>query len=185
MNPNEFSKEVQKKAQEVKIYVETQFPIKGGNVALRFVNGNFTSQGFQGTTFKKWESNRRNGTILVKTGKLRAATYITSQSGQFTVKNQMPYAKLQNEGFKGNINVKAHSRNKYSKTKVGTGKFTRTGKERTRTMAMKSGENNIKSHSRKINLPQRQFIPTEKSPSPVLNNAILRMLAKDIKNIMK
>ena len=174
MNPDEFSRDIRKKAQELKIYSETRFPSKAGNVALRFVNGNFRAQGFKGSTFQPWKPNRKGTTTLVKTGKLRAANYFTTQIGQFTLKNHMKYAKIHNEGFKGTISVKAHSRNKYSKTRVGN-----------RTMTMKTGEKAIRSHSRKINLPQRQFIPTVANPSPVLNNAILRMMDKDIQNIMK
>lgn len=185
MNPQEFETELNRKANELKNYMLVGFPAKAGKIAVRFVNGNFRAGGFQGTSFKKWKPNTKGTTTLIKTGKLRAATYYTVQPGQITIKNSMPYAKVHNEGFKGSISVKAHSRNKYSKTKVGTGKFTRTGKERTRTMTVKTGEKAIKAHTRKVNIPQRQFIPTAASPSPVLNNAILREAAKDINNIMK
>ena len=185
MTPEEFSKLVQKKGAELKNYAVNRFPTKAGNIALRFVNGNFRAQGFQGTTFKRWKANRRNGTILIKTGKLRAATYFTTQAGQATIKNHMPYAKAHNEGFSGDVSVKAHTRNRYGKTKVGTGKYTKSGKERTKTMTMKTGESTVKAHTRKMNLPQRQFAPTAGSPSPVLDNAIIREVAKDINQIMQ
>jgi len=185
MTPLELSALIDRKARALKAYAMTQFPSKAGNIALRFVNGNFRAQGFQGTSFKKWKSKKKGGTILVKSGKLRAGTYYTTQPGQFTIKNDLPYAKVHNEGFKGQMSVKGHSRNKYSKTKVGTGKFTKTGKERTRTMTMKTGQSGVKGHSRTVNMPQRQFIPTTKSPSPVLNKAILREVVKDIDQIMK
>jgi hypothetical protein len=96
----------------------------------------------------------------------------------------MPYAKVHNEGFKGEVTVKSHTRNRYSKAKVGTGKFTQKGKERKKTVTFKSGETTVKSHTRKVNIPQRQFIPTQDSPSPVLNNAITRELTKDLKKII-
>lgn len=185
MNPEDFPRAVQQKAAELKRYTESTFPSKGGNVALRFINGNFRAQGFQGTTFKKWKKNSHGGTILVKTGKLRAANYFTSQIGQFTIKNQMPYAGIHNNGFKGTINIAAHTRNSYGKTKVGTGKFTKSGKERQKTMTVKTGESQVKAHSRKVDIPQRQFIPTTENPSQILNQAILRMVARDIEQIMK
>lgn len=185
MNPQEFSAEVEKKANELKNYMTSTFPARAGRIAMRFVNGNFRAGGFQGTSFKKWKPNKKGTTTLVKTGKLRAATYFTTQPGQFTIKNPMPYAILHNEGFKGQASVKAHSRNKYGKAKVGTGKFTKSGKERTRIMTVKVGEKGVKGHSRQINIPQRQFIPTVASPSPILNNAILREVARDIDQIMK
>lgn len=185
MNPEEFSKLVQKKGAELKNYAVNRFPTKAGNIALRFVNGNFRAQGFQGTTFKKWKANKRNGTILIKTGKLRAATYFTTQAGQATIKNHMPYAKAHNEGFIGDVSVKAHTRNRYGKTKVGTGKYTKKGKERMRSAIMKTGQTTVKAHTRKMNLPQRQFAPTAGSPSPVMDNAIIREVAKDINQIMQ
>ncbi|WP_312394720.1 hypothetical protein [Chryseobacterium sp.] len=165
---------VNKKANDLRNYAMNRFPSKAGQIALRFVNGNFRAQGFQGSSFKKWKPNKRGKTILVLTGKLRAATQITTQPGQITIKNPMKYAKVHNEGFKGEVSLKAHSRNKYKKSKVGR-----------KTVTMKTGSGKIKGHKRKINLPQRQFIPTAESPSPVLNNAILREVSKDINLIMK
>lgn len=185
MSPEEFEKALRSKSAEMKTYTEVHFPTKAGKIALRFVNGNFRAQGFQGRSFKKWKSNKRGGTILVKTGKLRAATYYTTQVGQATVQNHMPYAKVHNEGFNGTLSIKAHTRNKYSKTKIGTGKFTKKGKERQKTVTMKTGQSNVKAHSRKVNIAQRQFAPTTTNPSPVLNNAISREVAKDINLIMK
>ncbi len=184
MNPEELSKQIEKKASELKNYATTRFPSKAGNIALRFINGNFRAQGFQGNTFKRWKPKDGKGRTLIKTGKLRAATYFTSQNGQVTIKNPMPYAKIHNEGFKGRILVKAHTRNKYKRTKAGTGKFTKTGKERMQTVMHKSGEMKVRAFVRNVDIEQRQFIPTADSPSPVLNNAILREVSKDINLIL-
>nr|DAD65302.1 MAG TPA: tail morphogenesis protein [Myoviridae sp. ctOoC8] len=182
MTPEEFVKKLQNKALEIERYAILEFPNMAGNITLRFINGNFRAQGFQGTTFKKWKPSK--GTTLVKTGTLRSATYYTTQTGQVTIINPIPYAKVHNEGFKGEVTVKSHTRNRYSKAKIGTGKFTQKSKERKKTVTFKSGETTVKSHTRKVNIPQRQFIPTQDSPSPVLNNAITRELTKDLKKII-
>ena len=97
----------------------------------------------------------------------------------------MPYAKSHNEGFNGTVSVKAHTRNQYTKTQVGTGKFTKKGKERMKSAIMKTGQTTVKAHTRKVNLQQRQFAPTASSPSPVLDNAVMREVAKDINQIMQ
>ncbi len=55
MTPEELSKQIEKKASELKNYATTRFPSKAGNIALRFINGNFRAQGFQGNTFKRWK----------------------------------------------------------------------------------------------------------------------------------
>lgn len=76
----------------------------------------------------------------MQSGGFSSATYYTTQSGQATIKNNMPYAKIHNESFEGTVSVKAHTRNQYSKTQISTGKFTKKGKERKKTVTFKSGE---------------------------------------------
>jgi phage gpG-like protein len=183
MTPEEFNRALEAKANEIKTYANTRYPSVAGNIALRFVNGNFRAGGFQGQVFQKWKASK--GTTLVKSGALRADNHYTTQPGQTTLKNNMPYAKAHNEGLKATVTVKAHSRNRYAKSKVGTGRFTKKGKERTQTVTQKTGSSNVKAHNRKINLPKRQFMPTTDNDSPVLNNAINRQIARDIKQLMQ
>jgi len=165
MTPEEFTKEIERRAQEIRTYVNTKFPVQAGDTALRFINGNFRAQGWQGASFQQWKPNKRKGTILVKSGHLRSASYYTIQPAQVTIKNTLPYAKIHNEG--GVINktatVRAH---------------TRRGRRK---------ETYVKSHTRRMNLtvPKRQFAPSASSPSPVLNNAIVRRIDSEIKRIFK
>lgn len=186
MSPEEFEKKLRQRAKEIQNYAMTRFPSTAGNIALRFINGNFRAQGFQGQSFERWKKSKgEKGTTLVDTGALRAANYYTTQPGQTTLKNNMPYAKAHNEGFEGTVTIKAHSRNKYSKAKKGTGKFTKTGKERMQTVTFKSGSSQVRAHQRKMNIKRRQFMPTHPNDSPVLNNAIQRQVAREIKQIMQ
>ncbi len=186
MSPEEFENNLQTKAAAIKTYALTRFPTVAGNIALRFINGNFRAGGFQGQTFERWKKGKKkSGTTMVVTGALRAANYYTSQPGQITLKNSMPYAKQHNEGFEGTVTVKAHTRNKYTKSKVGTGRFTRTGRERMQTVTSKTGESQVKAHSRKMKIPKRQFMPTHPNDSPVLNNAVQRQVARDINQLMQ
>ena len=183
MSPEDFEKNIFAKSKEIESYALSRFPAMAGNISLRFINGNFRAGGFQGATFTKWKKSK--GTTLVKTGALRAATFYTTQPGQVTIKNSMSYAKIHNEGFNGTITVKAHSRNVYGTTKVGIGKFNKNGKERQRSLTVKKGQREIKAHSRKMNITQRQFMPIHQNDSPVLNNAIQRQVARDLQTIFK
>lgn len=186
MTPEQAERAIQRKAQALQNYTENILPKKQANTILRFVNGNFRAQGWQGTYFKKWKpTKKKKGSILIKSGRLRAGTTVSISKGQVTVQNKMPYAYIHNEGFKGKVVIGAHKRNKYSKTKVGTGKLTKTGKERQKTVSFKSGESSVRAHSRRVNLPRRQFMPTEKRQSVALNRSILKMIENDIKKIMK
>ena len=118
MSPEEFTNALNAKAKEIQRYANTRYPSVAGNIALRFINRNFRAQRFQGQSFDRWKKSRKpRGSTLVKTGALRAANYYTTQPGQTTLKNSMPYAKAHNEGFNGIVTIKAHSRNKYSKAK--------------------------------------------------------------------
>ena len=88
MSPEEFHILLKNKAREVERYAMTKFPSTAGNIALRFIDGNFRAQGYQGTSFNRWKKSKGNkGTTLVDSGVLRAGTYYTSQPGQATLIN--------------------------------------------------------------------------------------------------
>jgi phage gpG-like protein len=185
MTPEQFHILLKTKSKELESYAVNQFPTKAANIALRFIDGNFRAQGYQGTSFNRWKKNKKGTTTLVSSGALRAATSYSVQPGQATIFNRMQYAKVHNEGFKGTVTVKAHTRNRYSKTRVGTGKLTKSGKERMQTVTAKSGESKVKSHSRMMDMPQRQFMPITSSDSPVLNKALERDITKDLYKILQ
>lgn len=183
MSPEEFSKILNEKAKEVQKYATVAFPVTSGNIALRFINGNFRAQGFQGSSFKRWKPS--TGTILVKSGALRSSFYYTSQPGQITIKNHQPYAWVHNKGHKGTVWVRPHTRNVYGSTKVGTGRFTAKGKERQKTVHFKAGERQVSGHNREMNIEQRQFMPIVPGDAVVLHNAIQREVSKDLLKLFK
>lgn len=185
MTPEEFPKVLITKAKEIESYANNRFPTVAGNIALRFINGNFRAGGFQGQSFERWKkSNKKSGTSLVDKGALRAANYYTTQPGQTTLKNNMPYAEVHNEGFEGTVKVKAHIRHKHRGDVLKQKYTNKKGKTATRTIKLTVGEN-VKSHSRKMKIPKRQFMPTHENDSPVLNNAVQREVARDIKQLMQ
>lgn len=183
MSPQEFDILLKNKARQLEQYAMMKFPSTAGNIALRFIDGNFRAGGFQSAAFQRWKKSSSKGTTLVKSGALKAGSYYTTQPGQATILNQLAYAKVHNEGFKGTVTIKAHTRNKYSKTKAGTGRFTKTGKERMQTLTYKSGEHQVKSHTRQMDIPKRQFMPIHSNDSPILNRAIVREVSKELQLI--
>lgn len=106
-----------KKGSELRDYIVNRFPAKAGNIALRFVNGNFQAKGCQTSTFKLWKADSGNGSVLIKTGKLKAETYFTIQFGQATIQNICLMPKADNKCLSANGTVKA-PRNRYKKTKL-------------------------------------------------------------------
>jgi phage gpG-like protein len=155
-----------------------------GNDIVNFSLDNFKSQAWLGYSLEPWrqrssKAKRNNGrAILVDTGRLRRSIRITSIStGSVTVGTDVPYARAHNEGFRGTVNVKAHTRNKYGKEKTGSGKFTKKGVERMKTVQKISGTGQVKAHTRKVNLPKRQFLGLD---SPYLQKQLQRRLQAEL-----
>jgi phage gpG-like protein len=154
-----------------------------GNVAVNFFLDRFKAQNWIGNTTEPWKQRKANKgrnqgrAILVQSGRLRRSIRITKISELTAViGSDVPYAKAHNEGFRGTVNVKAYTRHKYGKEKTGTGKFTKSGKERTKTVQRITGSGQVKAHTRKMNLPRRQFMGS----SPVLENQLKRKLLAEL-----
>ena len=154
-----------------------------GNDAVNFFLDRFQQQAWLGVTAEPWARRRTNlkrnsgRAILISSGRLRRSIRITSiTNGQVTIGSDVPYARMHNEGFRGVVNVSAHSRNKYSKEKVGTGKLKKNGLERMRTVQRIAGTGGVIAHTRKVNMPRRQFMGS----SPYLTKLLERRLTAEL-----
>lgn len=185
LTPDQFDRNLQRQTRELQAYVSHRFPGMAGQKILRFINGNFRAQGWQGNSFEKWEPNQRKGTILVKKGHLRRSMRQEITPGAVKTWSTSPYAAIHNRGFKGTINVPEHNRGTFKRVKTGTGKFTKSGKERMRTVKQQTGMIKVKAHTRKVNIKRRQFMPEKWDDSPVLVNAIQRTVVNDLKAIFE
>lgn len=173
-------KEVEAHFRQVLQYAPTML----GNDIVNFSLDSFKRQGWLGDTFEPWrkrsaKAKRNNGrSILVDTGRLRRSPRIVNVStGSVTVGTDVPYARANNEGFRGTVNVKAHTRNKYTKEKVGSGKFTSKGVERMKTVQRISSVSNVKAHTRKVNIAKRHFLGLD---SPYLQKQLQRRLQAEL-----
>lgn len=188
MDTRQFERLITQKAKEIEQYATTKFPTEAGNTALRFVDGNFRAQGWQGNSFQKWKPNKRSGRILIQKGHLRNATYYVTGIGQVTIKNTQPQAKIQNEGGKNKIPITDKMR-KYAWAmyyKEGGGK--KKGKGQRATLQNKKANDwkglaLTKKTYLNITIDQRQFAPTPNSQSPVLNKAVERGVVRAFKQI--
>lgn len=185
MTPQHFQAETQRKAKELENYIVNVFPQRAGKIALRFIDGNFRAQGWQGQRFSLWKPNKRNGTILVDKGRLRRSIHFRTAPGQVSVFSNSPYAAVHNRGFNGTVTVKEHTRYKYVAQKIGTGRFNKSGTERLKTIHTVASSSDVSSHTRKMNIEKRQFMPEGQNGSPVFANAIRREIVREIKQIFK
>jgi phage gpG-like protein len=113
---------------------------------------------------------------LIQAGLRRSIRITGISAGTVTIGTDVPYAKAHNEGFRGIVNVKAHNRNRYTKTKLGTGKFTKKGTERMKTVQHIGSTGQVKAHTRKVNIKKRQFMGN----SPYLEKQLARRLTAEL-----
>ena len=182
MDFKELERLMNRKAKEIRAYANARFPAQAGNAAIRFINGNFRAQGWQGRTFQKWKPNSRRGRVLVKTGHLRSATYYVTGVAKVIVRNTMPYAAIHNQGGTLNIPVTDKMRRyawamyyRQGGGKKKGGNSRQAGKWKGLALTKKTFLN--------IKIEQRQFAPTPSSPSPVLEKAIKRNIERELKRI--
>lgn len=183
MNANQFPGSLNRAAVALKQYMLNEFPAMAGRKTLRFIEGNFRAQGFQGARFQRWEANARDTTILIKKGHLRRSFHMEIGPGMVRMFSDSKYAAVHNNGFKGQVTVKAYQRRVYSARRIGTGRFTKTGKERKKTIHEVSGYIKVKSHTRNMNIPQRKMMPTSWNDSPALFKSVERDVIKKIESL--
>lgn len=186
MDNLQFIKALKQNRTKVMRYIADQAPGMVIRKTLRFIDGNFRAGGWQGSTFNKWRPNVKGTTTLIKTGRLRRSfNYSGAGVGAVRFYSNADYAYAHNRGFRGTVNIKAHTRSKLQVSKVtAINEFTASGRRKTRSVTNKIGESQVKAHTRKVNIIQRQFAPYEGSESQTLNKSIERELITEIKKIL-
>lgn len=121
---------------------------------------------------------RRRRAILVKTGRLRKSIRIRHATfRRITIAAEAPYAAAHNFGVDETVTVRAHTRRTYGRVQE---KYTTSsGKERTRTKRVETGSHIVRSHTRHMQLPQRQFM----GDSQMLDQKLDRIVERAVEEI--
>lgn len=142
--------------------VHVRLPQAMADAARNFFVDSFKQQGwYEGTVLKKWKLRKKNKgrrrAILVKSGRLRRSIRIRRATfRRITIAAEAPYAAAHNFGVDETVTVRAHTRHTYDHVRE---KYTtRTGKKRSRTKRVETGSYTVRSHTRHMQLPQRQFM---------------------------
>lgn len=151
-----------------------QLPDKVGALAVRFFKKRFEEQAWVDIITEPWKEREGNTDpgrgILVKSGRTkRSIRKIFANREEVMLGTDVPYAQVHNEGFRGTVQVKAHTRRR-------TG---RTG--RTRSTDEQQGEISVSAHSRRVNYPRRQFM----GQSAVLNRDIERFITAEYMKFLR
>lgn len=186
MDANLFRIALKKNKVKVLSYLNNQAPGMVIRQTLRFIDNNFRQQSWRGTYRQPWRKSNKNGTTLVKTGRLRRSfQYTGAGAGAVRFYSDVPYANAHNRGFRGTVSISAHTRSRFSKSKQDVvGKFTKSGKQKKQTIYTKTGESQVKAHTRKVKVIKRQFAPYEGNESQAMNNSIRKEIETEINKIL-
>lgn len=130
-------------------------------------DNNFREQGFFGdkwvaTKVSKTNKAGKKGSILIVTGALRRSirSYIRGNGVAFT--SHRPDASVHNEGGKGSVTVRRHTRT-----------------------SSKGRSYDVRSHERATNIPQRQFIGDHDKVQQALGDIVYKNLQKFSEDLVK
>lgn len=181
---------------DLKKAMKTTIPRTARNMAVRHYTDSFRNQGFNGNILVPWKprrgekQGRKLGTgnkatsgraILVRTGNLRRGIRGDYTSTKISIYNNLPYAEIHNDGFRGTVWVKSHTRERVIRRTVTGGyealKNGRIKRGKRAVVEMSGGRHTVYGHSRRVNMPRRRFI----GPSAVLMNEISKMIDRELK----
>lgn len=166
-----------------------ELPILMGNEAVNVTLDNFRAQGFINGGVHPWTPRSPNAkrnigrSLLMDKGRLRRSIRIISTtSGSVTIGTDVPYGSAHNEGFTGTVQVRAHNRRLFNRRKVGTGKYTRSGRESTRTETSVRTTVLVKAHPMQMRIPQRRFMGPSKELYERVEKVVVTRLQTAINN---
>lgn len=125
---------------------------------------NFEEQGFFGRRWKPTKASKLNsrgmGSILIVTGNMRGSIRSMVRGMAVIFSSNFPYTVLHNEGGRFSVNVRAHSRK-----------------------SAKGNSYQVRQHSRRVNMPQRQFIGDHEKVQQALGDIVFKRLQEFSQNL--
>ncbi len=151
-----------------------------GQIAVNFFQDRFRAQAWTDRYAKRWKPRKppdkygRGRAILVKSGQMRNAIHVKSWNNrQVIVSDPKSYAAANNEGFKGTVSIPQHTRRIRGRVTVYS---IATRRKSTRRVAM--GITTVRAHTRKMDLPQRQFMGNSETMSRRFDRTIIKDIDK-------
>lgn len=188
MDVNQFLNLLQQKASEINNMMMRTMPIKAGAIAKAHFQENFRKGGFVNNGLQSWKPAKRLSakrksarnnykTLLSSRNHLFSSIRYESGVGEVKIINDVPYAKIHNEG--GTVTIPA-------RTAVLAFRRIKSGKDKGRTRFTK---NTAKAHfaqkatigGHTIMMPKRQFIGESKE----LNDKVTAKITEELTKILK
>lgn len=150
------SKEVEKQLEAIKNKILEAVPHIVANTAVDYFKDTFRKKAFDGKPwpgFAPTYKHRSNGSLMIDTSALMNSIrpgVISRKLVEICAgNNKVPYAKPHNEGFVGSVVIPAHQRT-----------------------SKKGKTYEVKSYTRRMHLPQRQFLGNSNELTELLNKRI-------------
>ncbi|MAX81737.1 MAG: hypothetical protein CL843_16365 [Crocinitomicaceae bacterium] len=141
-----------------------KLPLVASEIFANQFEEHFRKEGYydENGSFHKWKPCKKGGSrgILQKSGRMRRSLKAAPIRDEARVVTDVSYFEAHDKGFEGTVKVKAHKRKRFKTSKEEY--TTRTGKTRKKTVKRETGAIEVKSHSRKMNLPKRQIFSDAK-----------------------
>ena len=153
-----------------------------GNTALNFFKRSWLRHGWLNKGLHRWQPRKGSKSwhdkgsraLLVKTGRLLNSIRLTLSGNVATIATNAPYAAAHNWGFRGKVNVEAHTRRR-------TGRASFSDLQSRKTCSRKYAyKTTVRAHSRNMNILQRQFMGN----SEELESELMKMVEAEIERIL-
>ena len=149
-------------------------------IAVNFFQDRFRAEAWTDRSAKRWaqrknkDKNKNKRGILIKSGQLRNAIRPDIISTNLVqISNRKPYAAVHNQGFKGVVHVRPHDRKIKGRVTVQNIETRRSSTRKTTTGIAK-----VKGHSRRVDMPQRQFMGNSEAMERKFDRLIINLIEK-------
>ena len=141
---------------------QKQLLVIAGQESVNFFKRRFAEGGWIDGGFEAWQKRkndkRKGGALMVQTGKLRNSIHVKQRGADYLIiGTDMPYARIHNEGYDGNEQVKAHSRKTFKQLMVKATSL-KSRKTSSRSVRIHTGTGEVKAFTRHMKMPQREYI---------------------------
>lgn len=154
----------------------TTLPVVFGNIAVNHALDAFRGQSWDGSAWKERIKRKGQGpTKLVKSGAGRRSIRVLETGPKRVVYGtDIKYMRAHNEGFTGTVNVKSYTRNTYGSSKVySVNDRTKSGNRKSKTVSFVTGSGKVKAHTKRMNIPRRQFLDSGPAHSLILRKRLI------------
>jgi len=151
-----------------------------GMIGVNFFQDRFRARAWTDKRAEKWKPRKKKDkgrgkrALLVKSGALRNSIHVKSSTlSSVIISTPKKYAAVHNFGFNGTVKVRAHSRRVFGRAKMSNIKSHRRS-----SVKFTAGTHRVKAHTRKMNIPQRQFMGYSNTLHKKFVKAIFRRIDK-------